>query len=302
MSAVLRKIYVPCRKHMNRDEPVAAVSELCMMILAYADGKMAHQSIIDATEEFNSRYCIGTGGSANVYKAEHPTGQVVAVKKLHQSEEGGMVNLKAFENEINALAQLRHRNIVRFYGYCLHPRHSFLVYEFVEGGSLAKVLRNESTTAELDWITRVNVIKGVANALYYMHHECFLSIIHRNISSNNILLGSGHIVRVSDFRTARIVKPSSSNWTLFVGTFGYSAPELAYTMEANEKCDVYSFGVVTLEVIMGRHPGDLISSISASSSDLQNSIQGCVGPTPSSSYKRSSRGISQYCKAGISLP
>ncbi|KAI7981458.1 putative leucine-rich repeat receptor-like protein kinase [Camellia lanceoleosa] len=50
------------------------------------------------------------------------------------------------------------------------------------------------------------------------------------------------------------------------GTFGYAAPELAYTMEVNERCDVYSFGVLTLEVIMGKHPGDLIYSLSSSSS------------------------------------
>ncbi|KAI8016068.1 MDIS1-interacting receptor like kinase 2 [Camellia lanceoleosa] len=48
------------------------------------------------------------------------------------------------------------------------------------------------------------------------------------------------------------------------GTFGYAAPELAYTMKVNEKLDVYSFGVLILEVLMGKHPGDLISSLSSS--------------------------------------
>ncbi|KDP33356.1 hypothetical protein JCGZ_12905 [Jatropha curcas] len=266
---ILCMIYFPRRKHKNRDEPLEAVSESFMPILGYADGKMAYQSIIDATKEFNSNYCIGSGGSANVYKAELPTGQVVAVKKLNLSEDDGMINIRAFKSEINALAQVRHRNIVRFYGYCFHPIHSFLVYEFLEGGSLAKLLSNEATAAELDWVKRVDVIKGVANALYYMHHECFPPILHRDISSNNILLDYDYTVRVSDFGAARIVKPNSSNWTSFVGTFGYSAPELAYMLEPNEKCDVYSFGVVIWEVIMGRHPGDLISSISASSSALQ---------------------------------
>ncbi|KDP33355.1 hypothetical protein JCGZ_12904 [Jatropha curcas] len=229
------------------------------------------QAFVNASTEMlkNNKGLCGIGGTAKVYKAELPTGQVVAVKKLNQSEDYGMINLRAFKNEINALAQVRHRNIVRFYSYCLNPRHSFLVYEFLEGGSLAKVLRNESTAAGLDWITRVNIIKGVANALYYMHHECFPPIIHRDISSNNVLSDTDFTVRVSDFGTARIVKPNSSNWTSFVGTFGYSAPELAFTMEANEKCDVCSFGVVTWEVIKGRHPGDLISSISISSSALQ---------------------------------
>ncbi|GMP79877.1 hypothetical protein CsSME_00035216 [Camellia sinensis var. sinensis] len=62
------------------------------------------------------------------------------------------------------------------------------------------------------------------------------------------------------------MKPDSSNWTSFAGTFGYTAPELAHTMEVNERCNVYSFGVLTLEVIMGKHPSDLVSSLSSSSS------------------------------------
>ncbi|MQL05649.1 hypothetical protein EI015_26635, partial [Escherichia coli] len=42
--------------------------------------------------------------------------------------------------------------------------------------------------------------------------------------------------------------------------FGYAAPELAYTMEVNEKCDVYSFGIFALEILLGKHPGEVISS------------------------------------------
>ncbi|XP_058001211.1 MDIS1-interacting receptor like kinase 2 [Hevea brasiliensis] len=255
-------ILVHRRKKKNKDKPIEVLNENFTTILNY-DGKMVHESIVEATEEFDSKYCIGVGGSASVYKAELPTGQVVAVKKLHQPEEGG-INLKAFTSEITALAEVRHRNIVGFFGYCLHPRHSFLVYEFLERGSLAKVLRNEASAVDLDWIKRITIIKGVADALCYMHHECFPPIIHRDISSNSVLLDADHTAHVSDFGTARILKPTSSKWTSFGGTFGYAAPELAYMMEANEKCDVYSFGVVTLEVIMGRHPGDLISSLSIS--------------------------------------
>nr|POE66945.1 lrr receptor-like serine/threonine-protein kinase gso1 [Quercus suber] len=67
------------------------------------------------------------------------------------------------------------------------------------------------------------------------------------------------------FGIARPLNPDSSNLTTLAGTYGYIAPELAYTMVVNEKCDVYSFGVVVLETIMGRHPGELISSLASSS-------------------------------------
>nr|XP_048324184.1 MDIS1-interacting receptor like kinase 2-like [Ziziphus jujuba var. spinosa] len=72
------------------------------------------------------------------------------------------------------------------------------------------------------------------------------------------------IAHVSAFGTARLLKPDPSNWTSFARTFGYAAPELAYTMRVNEKCDVYSFGVVLLDILIGRHPGDLVSSLSLS--------------------------------------
>ncbi|XP_057993173.1 MDIS1-interacting receptor like kinase 2-like [Hevea brasiliensis] len=228
------------------------------------DGKVVHESIMAATERFSSKHCIGVGGCGTVYKAELPTGQVVAVKKLHQHEGIEMSNLKAFTSEICALTKTRHRNIVKFHGFCLHAQYLYLVYEFLGGGSLGKILQEKVKAEELKWITRINVVKGVASALTYMHHDRSPPIVHRDISSNNILMDSEQVAHISDFGTARILKLDSTRWTSFAGTLGYLAPELADSMEANEKCDVYSFGVVSLEVIMGRHPGDIILSLSTS--------------------------------------
>ncbi|XP_026397270.1 uncharacterized protein LOC113292602 [Papaver somniferum] len=113
-----------------------------------------------------------------------------------------------------------------------------------------------------DWIKRVRFIKRTTTAIAYMHHDCIPAIVHRDISSNNILLDSEYEARVSDFGTARILKPDSSNWTSLAGTYGYVAPELAYTMKVTEKGDIYSFGVVIFEVLMGGHPSELITLIS----------------------------------------
>nr|GMD87717.1 MDIS1-interacting receptor like kinase 2-like [Ipomoea batatas] len=239
------------------------------------DGNIAYESIVEATDNFDSRYCIGVGGSGSVFRAELSNGEVFAVKKLNESIPGDESrDFKSFSNEIRTLSEVRHRNVVRLYGFCSHVRHSFLVYEYLEGGSLAQVLSHDEKSIELDWIKRVNVVKAVAKALSYMHRGSFPTIVHRDISSKNILFDHEYEAHISDFGTARLLNSNSSNWTSFAGTFGYTAPEFAYTMEVNEKCDVFSFGVVVLEVIMGRHPGELVASISSPSSlsETQNDV------------------------------
>ncbi|XP_059624028.1 MDIS1-interacting receptor like kinase 2-like [Cornus florida] len=229
------------------------------------DGRIAYEDIIEATNDFDIKYCIGTGGYGSVYRAQLPSGKVVALKKLHRLEGEVPAYDKSFRNEASILSKIRHRNIVKLYGFCLHNRCMFLVYEYMKRGSLFLVLRNEIEALELDWIKRVNVIKGIAHALSYMHHDCNPPILHRDISSNNILLNSDLDARVSDFGTARLLEPNSSNRTIMAGTYGYIAPELAFTMVVTEKCDVYSFGVVALETLMGRHPGELLQSLASAS-------------------------------------
>ncbi|KAH7847740.1 hypothetical protein Vadar_029737 [Vaccinium darrowii] len=164
-------------------------------------------------------------------------------------------------NEVQMLINVRHKNIVKLYGFCLHNRCMFLVYEYMEKGSLFFALRFNAEASEIGWIKRVNIVKATAHALSYLHHDCTPPIVHRDISSNNILLNSQLEAFAADFGTARLLNPDSSNRMVIAGTYGYIAPELAYTMVVTEKCDVYSFGVVALETIMGRHPGDILSSL-----------------------------------------
>ncbi|KAG5525269.1 hypothetical protein RHGRI_031822 [Rhododendron griersonianum] len=254
-------------------EPKQVNNENVFAIWSY-DGKMVYENVIEATENFSAKYCIGEGGYCIVYRAALPNGQVVAVKKLHAYSDGDSFNQKDFTSEISTLTEIRHRNIVKLYGFCSHPRHLFLVYEFLQGGSLEKVLASKGEATELNWKKRVDVVESLADALSYMHHDCSPPIIHRDISSKNVLFDSEYVAHISDFGTARFLKPDSSNWTSFAGTFGYAAPELAYTMEVNEKCDIYSFGVLTLEVIMGKRPGDLISILSSSCSSSSSSSSG----------------------------
>ncbi|KAM7466042.1 hypothetical protein LguiB_013604 [Lonicera macranthoides] len=275
---ILFNIYEQRRKSKTKerdahDQEIFSISSF--------DGKSMYNEILKATKDFDVQYCIGEGGFGTVYMAKLQLANVVAVKKLHSVS--NIVDRNSFLNEIKALTEIRHQNIVKLHGFCSHARHSFLVYDYLERGSLAKILSKEEEARKLDWKKRVNIIKGVAHALSYMHHDCSPPIVHRDISSKNILLNSEYEPCVSDFGTAKILKADSSNWSTLAGTYGFVAPELAYTMKVTEKCDVYSFGVLSLEVIKGKHPGDYITSLLSRSNEdrqIKDALDECL-PRPS---------------------
>ncbi|KAK4576933.1 hypothetical protein RGQ29_027456 [Quercus rubra] len=192
------------------------------------DGKIAYEDIINATEDFNIKYCIGMGSCGSLYKAQLPSGKVVALKKLHSIEAHVPGITKSFQNEIKILTNIRHRNIVRLHGYCVHKRCNFLIYEYMERRNLYGVLSSDVEAKELTWRIRVNIIRGIAHALSYMHHDSNPSIIHRDITSSNILLNSELEAFVADFGMARFNDPTSSNPTKLAGTHGYMAPGILF--------------------------------------------------------------------------
>ncbi|XP_049349560.1 MDIS1-interacting receptor like kinase 2-like [Solanum verrucosum] len=249
--------------HKRRRVRDVKIQDEGWLSITMLDGKALYKDILNSTQKFDATFCIGQGGHGSVYKVNLPPLGNVAVKRLHSSFE--ITHPKSFMNEVRALAGIKHRNIVKLYGFCSNAQHSFLVYEYVERGSLSSVLSNEVESEKLDWLKRVNIIKGVAYALSYMHHNCSPQIVHRDISSSNILLDSEFEACISDFGIAKLLMPDSSNCTALAGTYGYVAPELAYTMKVTEMCDVYSFGVLALEIIKGKHPGEYITPLANSS-------------------------------------
>ncbi|KAG7014833.1 MDIS1-interacting receptor like kinase 2, partial [Cucurbita argyrosperma subsp. argyrosperma] len=265
--AIFGVVFCILRKKTRQDPEanMTRVREKVFSNIWYFNGRIVYSDIINATNEFDDEYCIGEGGSGKVYKVEMPGGEVFAVKKLHSwDDEKGYQNQKSFEHEVAALTEVRHRNIVRLYGFCSRGVHTFLVYDYIERGSLAHVLSREKEAKAFEWSKRVEVVKGIAQALSYLHHDCRPPIIHRDVTANNVVLDSEFEAHLADFGTARFLKPDMSRWTTVAGTHGYVAPELAYTMVATEKCDVYSFGVVAFEVLLGKHPGDVILSLHSS--------------------------------------
>ncbi|CAN6203411.1 unnamed protein product [Urochloa humidicola] len=262
------------------------------------DGKLAFEDITRATENFSESYIIGSGGYGTVYKARLQEGRIVAVKKLHQSEEE-VSDERRFISEIEVLKNIRHRSIVKLYGFCSHRRYKFLVYEYIDRGNLRSILENEELAKELDWEKRVAIARDVAQAIYYLHQECNPPIIHRDITSNNILLDADFKAYVSDFGIARILKPDSSNWSELAGTYGYIAPELSYTSVVTTKCDVYSFGVVAMEIVMGRYPREL-QSFASVGEHHELAVEDMLDQRPSSPTMVEKKEIAQLVEVAFS--
>lgn len=235
-------------------------SEPLGIILATPDERAArkvtniYDDILKATCNFSGARIIGYGGFGTVYGGELPEGRRVAVKRLHGSFQ--FLCGRQFLAEMEAVAEVKHQNLVPLLGYCARGDERFLIYKRMRHGSLASWLRNQANAASqaLGWPVRLEICLGSARGLVFLHHG-FASqhLTHRDVKSSNILLDELMRPRVSDFGLARIIRGYETHVrTGDPGSLGYVPPEYPLAMKCTAKGDVYGFGVVMLEVLTGR--------------------------------------------------
>ncbi|CAI8591619.1 unnamed protein product [Vicia faba] len=210
-------------------------------------------TVSDILECVKDGNVIGRGGAGIVYHGKMPNGVEIAVKKLLGF--GANSHDHGFRAEIQTLGNIRHRNIVRLLAFCSNKETNLLVYEYMRNGSLGEALHGKKG-AFLSWNFRYKISIDSAKGLCYLHHDCSPLILHRDVKSNNILLSSNFEAHVADFGLAKFLVDGAASECMssIAGSYGYIAPEYAYTLRVDEKSDVYSFGVVLLELLTGKKP------------------------------------------------
>ena len=93
---------------------------------------------------------------------------------------------REFTAEVEALSMAQHENLVPLWGYCIHGNLRFLIYSFLENGSLDDWLHNKDDHPGtfLDWPVRLKIAKGASRGLSYIHDVCKPNIVHRDIKSS----------------------------------------------------------------------------------------------------------------------
>lgn len=195
---------------------------------------------------------IGRGGMGIVYLAADLTlHRQVALKMIHRSSQFSDVHRRRFVGEARAAARLHHPNLVQIFDAGEFEGHPFLVFELVNGGTLAEKIRGQPLNVR----ESAKLIETLSLALQYAHDR---HIIHRDIKPSNILMGNDGVARISDFGLAKRLDEDVQQTVsgMVVGTPSYMAPEQAAGLSgaSSPAVDVYSLGAVFYELLTGQPP------------------------------------------------
>ncbi|KAG6746055.1 hypothetical protein POTOM_050567 [Populus tomentosa] len=180
------------------------------------------KEIDEATSQFDESRKIGAGGCGIVYVGTLKEREV-AIKKMKSSRS------KEFYSELKVLCKIHHINVLL--GYATGDNHLYLVYEYIQNGSLNDHLHDPLLEGHspLSWLARAQIALDAARGIEYIHDHTKARYVHRYIKTSNILLDKGLGAKVADFGLARLVERSNEEEdavaTRLVGTPGYIAPE-----------------------------------------------------------------------------
>jgi len=198
-------------------------------------------------DDFEIGRKLGAGKFGCVYLArEKKSKYIVALKVLHlrQLSKAGVEH--QLRREIEIQTHLRHKGVLRLYGYFHDAKRIYLILEYAARGELYKELTKRGTFSERK---AADYVEQLAESLAYLHSK---NVIHRDIKPENLLVGYNGELKIADFGWS-VHAPSSRRET-FCGTLDYLPPEMIERKAHSYRVDVWSLGVLTYEFLVGRPP------------------------------------------------
>jgi len=193
---------------------------------------------------------IGEGAAGEVFSAIHKeTNKTVAIKQMNLAAQ--QKNLKLLLTEIDIMKNSHHKNIVQYFdSYVVDDKLLWVVMEFMAGGCLTDILEQFDSIQMTEQMI-AHVCLQTLEGLKYIHS---LHRIHRDIKSDNILLGAKGEVKLADFGYAAQLTEQKSKRNTIVGTPYWMAPELIRGQEYGIKVDIWSLGIMAMEMAEGEPP------------------------------------------------
>ncbi|MGH8936107.1 MAG: protein kinase domain-containing protein [Acidimicrobiia bacterium] len=202
-------------------------------------------------DRFEVQEPLGSGGMSTVWRARDAAlDRSVAIKRLHAHLAADRAAAARFQQEARAAGSLSHPGVVAVYDAGEDQGGPFIVMEYVDGESLADLLKREG---RLPPERATEVAAAVAEALHFGHER---GVVHRDVKPSNVLLDPDGRVRVADFGIARTLDGSARLTAegMVMGTASYVAPEVAMGKAATPASDTYSLGILLYEMLIGRTP------------------------------------------------
>jgi len=206
---------------------------------------------------------VGRGGMGVVYRGRHEKLQrAVAVKSINPKGTHDLRRLRhRFEREAFVQAQLDHPGIVKIYDYIVSEQSYFIVMEYVEGRSLAQVIKENPDGIEPE--RALDMFEQILSAVSYAHTFTYRDeagathhgIVHRDLKPPNIMVTDGDRVKVTDFGIVKLVGAEATDTSkIAYGSPRYVSPEQAAGEQLDQRSDIYSLGVILYEMLTGQPP------------------------------------------------